>query len=133
MKSSLRRQHFLFLMRLLCSLCCSTERAQFKGEIRNLSDLNEQKLQQYIDESEKRHRMELNEVDERKTNQMMKLIEEHEASMTDMRDYYNDITQNNLTLIGHLKEQMEELRTKLETNERHLNKVISFDIFLEAE
>lgn len=70
--------------------------------------------------------MELNEVDERKTDQMMKLIAEHEASMTDMRDYYNDITQNNLTLIGNLKEQMEELRAKLETNERHLAKVISF-------
>lgn len=67
--------------------------------------------------------MELNEIDERKTNQMMKLIEEHEMSMHEMRNYYNDITQNNLTLIERLKEQMEELRNKLEHNERQLNKV----------
>lgn len=89
-----------------------------------MNELNEQKLQQYIDDSEKRHRMELNEIDERKTNQIMKLIEEHEMSMNDMRNYYNDITQNNLNLISNLKEQMEELRNKLEHNERQLNKVI---------
>lgn len=67
--------------------------------------------------------MEMDEIDERKTNHIMKLVQEHEASLTEMRDYYNDITQNNLQLIASLKEQLEELRTQLMNSERKLSQV----------
>lgn len=88
-----------------------------------MSALHDEKLQRYIDESETKHQMEIDEIEERKSMQIMKLIEEHEQSYAEMRNYYNDITQNNLTLISSLKEQMEELRSQLEKSERMLTKV----------
>lgn len=101
----------------------SEERARFQQELRNMNELHEAKLQEYIYESETKHKMEMDEIDERKSNEIMKLIEEHDESFREMRNYYNDITQNNLTLIGSLKEQMEELKNQLEKSERQLNKV----------
>lgn len=106
-----------------CVRACSIERANFQDEIRKLTDLHEQKLQQYIDDSETKHQMEMDEIDERKTNHIMKLIQEHEASLTELRDYYNDITQNNLQLIASLKGQLEELRKKLTNSEQKLSQV----------
>lgn len=67
--------------------------------------------------------MEMDEIDERKTNHIMKLIQEHECSLTEMRDYYNDITQNNLQLIASLKGQLEELRKQFLNSERQLAQV----------
>lgn len=108
---------------------CSIERANFQDEIRKLTDLHEQKLQQYIDDSETKHQMEMDEIDERKTNHIMKLIQEHETSLTEMRDYYNDITQNNLQLIASLKGQLEELRKQLTNSEQKLSQVRVANLF----
>lgn len=88
-----------------------------------MTQLYEGRLQQYVNESETKHKMEMDEIDERKSNQIMELIKEHEASLADVRNYYTDIVQNNLTLIGSLKEQMEELSSQLEKSELQLKKV----------
>lgn len=89
-------------------------------------ELYEGRLQQYVYESETKHKMEMDEIDERKSNQIMKLIKENEESLADLRNYYTDIVQNNLTLIGSLKEQMEELSSQLEKSEHQLKKVFIF-------
>lgn len=112
-----------YCFHVLCMRACSIERSNFQEEIRKLTDLHEQKLQQYIDDSETKHQMEMDEIDERKTNHIMKLIQEHETSLTEMRDYYNDITQNNLQLIASLKGQLEELRKQLTNSEQKLTQV----------
>lgn len=85
--------------------------------------LHEQRLQHYIEESEIRHRMEMSEVDERKNSQIARIIETHEKTINEMKNYYNDITLNNLALISSLKDQMEELRINSERNERIVNEV----------
>lgn len=95
-----------------------------------MNDLYELRLQQYADDAETKHQMEMDDVDERKSNQIMKLIEEHEDSFANMRNYYTDITQNNLTLIGSLKLQMEELSAQFEKSERQLKKVIRLHHFI---
>lgn len=86
-------------------------------------NLYEERLQKYIYESETKHKMEMDEIDEQKCNQIVKLIEEHETSSTEMRNYYADIVQNNLQLIASLKEQMEKLSEQLVKSERQLKKV----------
>lgn len=95
-----------------------------------MTELYEGRLQQYIHESETKHKMEMDEIDERKSNQIMKLIKEHEESLADIRNYYNDIVQNNLTLIGSLKQQMEELSAQLEKSEHQLKKVTTTNLYL---
>lgn len=88
-----------------------------------LIDLFEERLQQYIYDAENKHKMEMDEIDERKTNQIMKLIKKHDDSFEDMQNYYRDIVQSNLALIESLKKQMEELNEQLEKNELQLKKV----------
>lgn len=101
----------------------SQERARFDKEANEMIALHERKLDQYIEESEIKHRMEMDEVEERKNDQIFKLIEAHEIAFNEMKNYYNDITLNNLALISSLKEQMEELRKSSERNERIVNVV----------
>lgn len=104
-------------------LFLSKERGQFQQQLRKMTELYEGRLQQYIHESETKHKMEMDEIDERKSNQIMKLIKENEESLADIRNYYNDIVQNNLELIASLKEQMEALSSQLEKSEHQLKKV----------
>lgn len=85
--------------------------------------LHEQRLQNYITESETKHRMEMFEVEERKNHQISRLIETHEKTLNEIKNYYNDITSNNLALISTLTEQMEELRSSSEKNERIVNEL----------
>lgn len=47
--------------------------------------------------------MEVSEVEERKNSHINELNNNHEKAFTDMKNYYNDITLNNLALIGSLK------------------------------
>lgn len=47
--------------------------------------------------------MEMFEVEERKNAQITELTKSHEKAFNEMRNYYNDITLNNLALISSLK------------------------------
>ncbi|XP_077610287.1 dynein regulatory complex subunit 4 isoform X3 [Crocuta crocuta] len=70
------------------------------------------------DELDLRRKTEIHEVEERKNGQINMLMQRHEEAFTDIKNYYNDITLNNLALINSLKEQMEDMRRK----EDHLEK-----------
>lgn len=83
-----------------------------------MTKLHEMKLQEYIKEAEIKHRMEMSEVEERKSIQIKNLIDAHEKSFMEMKNYYNDITLSNLGLISSLKEQMEDLRKQSQKNEK---------------
>jgi hypothetical protein len=47
--------------------------------------------------------MEIHELEERKNLHINDLMENHEKAFTEMRDYYNSITRDNLSLIKSLK------------------------------
>lgn len=47
--------------------------------------------------------MEISEVEERKNAHIAELTKQHEKAFNDMKNYYNDITLNNLALISALK------------------------------
>ncbi len=55
------------------------------------------------DELELRRKTEIHEVEERKNQQIQALIKQHEKAFSDIKNYYNDITLNNLALINTLK------------------------------
>jgi hypothetical protein len=103
----------------------SMERKKFQNEIKEMANLHERRLQEYMENSEIRHRMETSEVEERKNFQIKKLISAHELAFGEMKSYYNDITINNLALISSIKEQMEEMRRQTERNEKQMADVHS--------
>lgn len=55
------------------------------------------------DELDLRRKTEIHEVEERKNGQINTLMQRHEEAFTDIKNYYNDITLNNLALINSLK------------------------------
>ncbi|XP_011232596.1 dynein regulatory complex subunit 4 isoform X3 [Ailuropoda melanoleuca] len=93
-------------------------RNDFERQVREIEAKYEKKMQTLRDELELRRKTEIHEVEERKNGQINVLMQRHEEAFTDIRNYYNDITLNNLALINSLKEQMEDMRRK----EDHLEK-----------
>ncbi|XP_073828629.1 growth arrest specific protein 8 [Musca autumnalis] len=96
-------------------------RNKFEKETKDLTLLHEEKMHDLKNEIELIYRMQMFEVEERKNLQIQKLIENHDMAFNDMKNYYNDITLNNLGLISSLKEQMETLKKQAERSDRMAN------------
>lgn len=63
----------------------------------------DKKMKMLRDELDLRRKTEIHEVEERKNGQINTLMQRHEEAFTDIKNYYNDITLNNLALINSLK------------------------------
>ncbi len=55
------------------------------------------------DELDLRRKTEIHEIEERKNSQINTLMKNHERAFSEIKNYYNDITLNNLALINTLK------------------------------
>jgi len=76
---------------------------KFESEAIELEQKYEQKLTNQYESLILKHRMEITEVEERKNAQIANLTKNHENAFTEMKNYYNDITLNNLSLIKSMK------------------------------
>lgn len=76
---------------------------KFESEAIELEQKYEQKLTSQYESLTLKHRMEITEVEERKNAQIANLIKNHENAFAEMKNYYNDITLNNLSLIKSMK------------------------------
>lgn len=47
-------------------------------------------------------------------------MEQHEKAFREIKEYYNDITSNNIELIKGLKEELENMKQEESTNEKDL-------------
>ena len=89
--SSRSHRASILLSRSVC--CCLSEiEAKYDKKVRMLRD-----------ELDLRRKTEIHEVEERKNGQISMLMQRHEEAFTDIRNYYNEITLNNLALISSLK------------------------------
>ncbi|KAJ1508052.1 Dynein regulatory complex subunit 4 [Coelomomyces lativittatus] len=75
------------------------------------------------DDLELRRKNEIHEIEERKNGQINALMKNHEKAFSEIKNYYNDITLNNLALINSLKEQVEEMKKKEERNEKSMSDI----------
>ena len=90
----------------------------------------ERKMKEEREILELRRRTEIHEIEERKNGQIHALMKNHEKSFSNIKNYYNDITLNNLALINSLKEQIEEMKKKEERLEKEIAEaMVSFCIF----
>jgi DNA repair exonuclease SbcCD ATPase subunit len=93
-------------------------RADFERRARELHSQYEKKIKLIRDDLELRRKNEIHEIEERKNGQISALMKNHEKAFAEIKNYYNDITLNNLALINSLKEQVEEMKKKEERNEK---------------
>ncbi|XP_053771754.1 dynein regulatory complex subunit 4 isoform X5 [Desmodus rotundus] len=98
-------------------------RSDFERQVREIEAKYDRKMKTLRDELDLRRKTEIHEVEERKNGQISTLMQRHEAAFADMKNYYNDITLNNLALITSLKEQMEDMRKKEEHLEKEMQEV----------
>lgn len=100
-------------------------RADFEREMKELISKYDKKMKQQRDELELRRKTEIHEIEERKNMQINALIKQHEKAFSDIKNYYNDITLNNLALINTLKEQLEEMKKKEDRLEKQMSDVLA--------
>ncbi|XP_055002355.1 dynein regulatory complex subunit 4 isoform X2 [Sorex araneus] len=98
-------------------------RNDFERQVKEIEAKYDKKMKMLRDELDLRRKTEIHEVEERKNGQISVLMQRHEEAFTDIKNYYNDITLNNLALINSLKEQMEDMRKKEEHLEREMMEV----------
>ncbi|XP_065915362.1 dynein regulatory complex subunit 4-like [Dysidea avara] len=95
-------------------------REEFERDSVELEQKYEKKMQVLRDELELRRKTEIHEIEECKNAQINTLMKNHEKAFSDIKNYYNDITLNNLALINSLKEQIENMKKKEERLEKQL-------------
>ncbi|MEW5316708.1 MAG: hypothetical protein WDW38_008060 [Sanguina aurantia] len=61
---------------------------------------------------------EIHEIEERKNTHINELMKKHERAFAEIKNYYNDITHNNLDLIKTLKEDVAEMKKREAQNEK---------------
>lgn len=100
-------------------------RSDFERQAREIERKYERKMRALRDELDLRRKTEIHEVEERKNSQINTLMKNHEKAFSDIKNYYNDITLNNLALINTLKEQVEEMKKKEERLEKQMAEVMA--------
>lgn len=78
-------------------------RSDFERQAREIEAKYEKKMRTLRDELDLRRKTEIHEIEERKNGQINSLMKNHEKAFSDIKNYYNDITLNNLALINTLK------------------------------
>lgn len=96
-------------------------RHQFEDGLQELNLRCESRLKQLENDLELRRRVEIHEVEERKNQHINDLIKNHKKAFGQMKDYYNDITGNNLQLIKSLQKQVETLKLHSINNKKMLH------------
>ena len=91
----------------------------------SLEDNKKQLISQYdrkmLDlEKELRLRMkvEIHEIEERKNQHINDLMINHETAFREMKEYYNDITRENLDIIKQLQDRYQDLKTQKASSEK---------------
>ncbi|KAL8596846.1 Dynein regulatory complex subunit 4 [Nucella lapillus] len=100
-------------------------RQDFERQAREIEGKYEKKMRALRDELDLRRKTEIHEIEERKNGQINTLMKNHEKAFSDIKNYYNDITLNNLALINTLKEQVEEMKKKEERMEKKMAELIA--------
>lgn len=100
-------------------------RQEFEREVKEIQQKYERKTRVFNEELELRRKNEVHETEERKNCQINTLMKNHEKAFDDIKNYYNDITLNNLALINSLKEQVEEMKKKEDRNEKQMTDIMA--------
>jgi len=94
-------------------------RKEFELNAKELQQKYEKHMKKMRDELELRRKLEVHEIEDRKNSHIQDLMKRHEKAFADIKNYYNDITHNNLDLIKALKEDVAEMK-KSEANSQKL-------------
>jgi hypothetical protein len=93
-------------------------REGFEQSLAALKDKCEQRLVQLDADLELRRKVDVHEIEERKNTHINDLIKNHAKAFGQIKTYYNDITNDNLTLIKSLKNELVEMKKRAVANQQ---------------
>jgi hypothetical protein len=93
-------------------------RQQYEREVKELLAKYERKMKYLREDLELRRKVEIIEIEERKNHHINELMKKHEKAFGEIKNYYNDITHNNLDLIRSLKDEVSDMKKKEISNEK---------------
>ncbi|XP_065601402.1 dynein regulatory complex subunit 4 isoform X2 [Cyrtonyx montezumae] len=96
----------------------------FERQVKEMEAKYSKKMQTLRDELNLRRKTEIHEVEERKNNHINELMKSHEKAFLDFKNYHNDVTFQNLSLINLLKEQVEEMKKRETRLEKEKTEVL---------
>jgi len=80
----------------------------------------EAKLAKMKEELELRQRVEVHELEERKNLHINELMKNHEEAFTELKNYYNEITRDNLKLIKQYRGDIKQINEESEKNKKKI-------------
>ena len=78
-------------------------RLDYEQKAKAMHSKYEEKMKCVREDLDIRRKNEVHEIEERKNGQVNALLKNHDKAFTEIKNYYNDITLNNLALINSLK------------------------------
>ena len=93
-------------------------RQEFELNAKEMLQKYEKKMKVLREDFEHRRKHEIHEIEERKNTHINQLMKKHDTAFSEIKNYYNDITHNNLDLIKTLKDDVAEMKKKEATNDQ---------------
>ena len=96
-------------------------RSKFEEQAREMEHRYQERYTDLRGDLGLRARTEVSHVEERKNDQIEHIKKSHEKAFNEIKNYYNDITLNNLAMIATLKEEIKERDVKIERSEKQVS------------
>eukprot|EP01038_Epipyxis_sp_PR26KG_P011436 gene11436-15323_t len=87
-------------------------RHEFERKANEVQKTYEARMKKTRDTLDKARKEEIKSIEDRKHVKIDQLMSEHQKAFADIKNYYNDITHNNLDLIKTLKEEVKDLEAE---------------------
>ena len=98
-------------------------RQEFERKASEVQKNYEKKMKMVRERLEERRKRETLAIEHSKNQHIEQLMKAHEKAFAEIKNYYNDITHNNLDLIKSLKEEVAEMRRKEQQDEKQMEHI----------
>ena len=123
-EKELANEHFVRQLKLEHAKEITKLRQEFELQARELQQKYEKKMKILRDDLELRRKQEIHEIGERKNTHINELMKKHERAFSEIKNYYNDITHNNLDLIKTLKEDVADMKKREAASDKLMHEIL---------
>ncbi|CAM9572702.1 unnamed protein product [Chrysoparadoxa australica] len=93
-------------------------RGEYERKTSEIHKNFEKRMKMVREQLEARRKLETASIEEKKNLHIEQLMKAHEKAFAEIKNYYNDITHNNLDLIKSLKKEVAEMRKREQADEK---------------
>jgi len=98
-------------------------RKEFERKASEVQSTYEKKMESARLELEEKRKLDTQTIEQQKNEHIATLMDNHKKAFAEIKNYYNDITHNNLDLIKSLKEEVAEMREKEILDEKQMESI----------